>query len=119
MASEFTRTFLKDADTLLASMRQLEKGADPAEVSGTGELERALHSLKSGSAFLGWEDLEAHAHALEDLLKEGFHYGYASLAAASLADTDLTKVISAEKRMSAMVPQGAGPTLEKAEEVSP
>ncbi len=64
MASEFTQTFLKDVDLLLVSMRE-DSGTD------TIELARALHSLKSGSSFLGWENLESYAHAFEDLLKEG------------------------------------------------
>lgn len=64
MASEFTQTFLRDADSLLATMRNESD-------SGSQELARALHSLKSGASFLGWDDLEATAHALEDLLKDG------------------------------------------------
>ncbi|MDF1569287.1 MAG: ATP-binding protein, partial [Spirochaetaceae bacterium] len=63
MASEFSETFLRDADESLSSLR-MGVGKDVAA--------RALHSLKSGSAFLGWDDLENAAHGLEDALAESY-----------------------------------------------
>jgi chemotaxis protein histidine kinase CheA len=63
MASEFSETFLRDADESLSSLR-MGVGRDDAA--------RALHSLKSGSAFLGWDDLENAAHDLEDAIAESY-----------------------------------------------
>ncbi len=59
MALEFTESFLRDTDELLGILRSSDNHLDYA---------RALHSLKSGASFLGWEDLEKYAHRLEDKL---------------------------------------------------
>jgi len=59
MAHEFTESFLRDTEELLQT---LKSGNDRIEIA------RALHSLKSGASFLGWENLESEAHSLEDSL---------------------------------------------------
>ncbi|MCK5735643.1 MAG: Hpt domain-containing protein, partial [Spirochaetaceae bacterium] len=59
MALEFADTFLRDAAELIES---LKTGNDQLEIA------RALHSLKSGASFLGWENLEKEAHRLEESL---------------------------------------------------
>ena len=66
MASEYSDTFLRDADELLSLMKSDTILSDGE--GGTGELARSLHSLKSGASFLGWDDLEKAAHSLEDVL---------------------------------------------------
>ena len=74
MASEFIATFLRDAEELLESMKMgLWDGFDE---NGGIEVARALHSLKSGASFLGWERLEQEAHALEDVLSNSKGAGY-------------------------------------------
>jgi len=59
MALEFVESFLRDSKELLDILRSGGKQIDMA---------RALHSLKSGASFLGWEDLERDAHTLEGTL---------------------------------------------------
>lgn len=73
MAFQFANTFLRDAAELLAS---LKKGPGKIEIA------RALHSLKSGASFLGWEDLEQEAHSLEDTLEssQGFDINWREVA---------------------------------------
>ncbi len=80
MASEFIATFLRDAEELLESMKMgLWDGFDE---NGGIEVARALHSLKSGASFLGWERLEQEAHALEDVLSnsKGAAYNWKGVA---------------------------------------
>ncbi len=62
MSGQFSQTFLRDADELLQILR---RSSDKAETA------RALHSIKSGAAFLGWDNLENTAHALEDRMAAG------------------------------------------------
>lgn len=73
MASEFIATFLRDATDLLESMKT--GIPNRSDEDGLIEIARALHSLKSGASFLGWDDLETEAHELEDVLAsaEGIH----------------------------------------------
>lgn len=74
MASEFIATFLRDVSELLESMKSgVLNGLDE---SGRLEIARALHSLKSGASFLGWDDLEQEAHALEDILASSLGVSY-------------------------------------------
>ncbi|MCK5249873.1 MAG: Hpt domain-containing protein, partial [Spirochaetaceae bacterium] len=73
MASEFTSTFLRDTADLLESLKN---------GSGKIEIARALHSLKSGASFLGWEDLEQEAHSLEEAFgsSQGFAVNWRKVA---------------------------------------
>ncbi len=59
MASDFAATFLKDAFGLLESLRYTSSNLE--KEGSLPEIARALHSLKSGAAFLGWEELEQAA----------------------------------------------------------
>jgi len=59
MALEFIESFLRDSKELLDI---LKSGGEQIDMA------RALHSLKSGASFLGWDDLEHEAHALEGTL---------------------------------------------------
>ncbi|MCG8453758.1 MAG: ATP-binding protein [Spirochaetales bacterium] len=61
MSSQYASTFLRDAAEILRLLRDNPRGEGAA---------RALHSLKSASAFLGWEKLEEEAHRLESSLAE-------------------------------------------------
>ena len=66
MPSEFVRSFLKDStESLRVFRRSLENLSSESDLS---EAARALHSLKSGAAFLGWDELEKESHRLEDIL---------------------------------------------------
>ena len=66
MKREFVDTFLGDVSELLNTMRTL--GTVKPGSPTFDAIARALHSLKSGAAFLGWEELETEAHRLEDHL---------------------------------------------------
>lgn len=80
MASEFIATFLRDVSDLLESMKS--GTLDGLDEGGMLEIARALHSLKSGASFLGWDDLEREAHDLEDVLasSSGIHLDWVAQA---------------------------------------
>ena len=76
MKREFVDTFLGDVSELLNTMRTLD-AVSPGSPTFDA-IARALHSLKSGAAFLGWEKLETEAHRLEDHLgsSEGARFNW-------------------------------------------
>lgn len=71
MSQQFSETFIRDAEELLTALHLMAENT-PAENSSadSSEIARALHSLKSGASFLGWEDLETEAHNLESLMAD-------------------------------------------------
>ena len=86
MAREFARTFLRDAEDLLARLR---RGSEDEDGDDGLEIARALHSLKSGAAFLGWTDLEDDAHRLEDRLADSDDEPFDRFAAAETLDVHI------------------------------
>ena len=93
MAMEFTESFLRDTDELLENLKN-----SPDEL----ETARALHSLKSGASFLGWEDLESESHRMEDVLSSSGLKGLREIDAAE----KLEGIIAGHKRKASRTHSG-------------
>jgi len=69
---EMKKDFLEEADEMISQMEEniLELEKNPANTEAINEVFRAAHTLKGGSATVGFLDVQKFTHAMEDALSE-------------------------------------------------